>query len=386
MNAGDVLETKTFTVTRADLVAYADASGDHNPIHQDEDVARSVGLPGVIAHGMYTLALVGRAVAEWTGGAEVVDLGGEVHQPRRRTRRGRRRGGRRRHREVGRRRPGHARARGDVRGQEGARHAQGRGARGHRPCLTCATTPPCAWVAPAASGCAPPPRPSSSPRWRDADAAGTPVLVLGGRLQPRRRRRGLRRPGRRGRDHRRRRRHRHLRRRRPRPCGGVVLTVAAGEDWDDLVAHAVEQGLGGHRGALRHPGRRRRDPDPERRRLRPGRRPDHRPVRTWDRVDRTPAHLRRRRLRLRLPPQPLQGRARALRRARGDLPAAAGRPVRAVAVRRAGPHPRRRSRRARPAAGRARRGAGAALAARAWCSTPTTTTRGAPGRSSPTRS
>ena len=42
---------------------YAGVSGDHNPIHQDESVARSVGLPGVIAHGMYTLALVGRAVA-----------------------------------------------------------------------------------------------------------------------------------------------------------------------------------------------------------------------------------------------------------------------------------------------------------------------------------
>src|SRR6478752_5141856 len=81
MNAGDVLETTTFTVTRADLVAYADASGDHNPIHQDEDVARSVGLPGVIAHGMYTLALVGRAVAEWTGGAEVVDLGAKFTSP-----------------------------------------------------------------------------------------------------------------------------------------------------------------------------------------------------------------------------------------------------------------------------------------------------------------
>ena len=59
LTAGDVLEPKTFTITRADLVAYADASGDHNPIHQDDDVARSVGLPGVIAHGMYTLALVG---------------------------------------------------------------------------------------------------------------------------------------------------------------------------------------------------------------------------------------------------------------------------------------------------------------------------------------
>lgn len=81
MNAGDTLEEKTFTVTRADLVAYADASGDHNPIHQDEEVARSVGLPGVIAHGMYTLALVGRAVAEWTDGAEVVDLGAKFTSP-----------------------------------------------------------------------------------------------------------------------------------------------------------------------------------------------------------------------------------------------------------------------------------------------------------------
>jgi acyl dehydratase len=81
VNAGDVLEPRTFTITRADLVAYADASGDHNPIHQDEDVARSVGLPGVIAHGMYTLALVGRAVAEWTGSAEVVDLGAKFTSP-----------------------------------------------------------------------------------------------------------------------------------------------------------------------------------------------------------------------------------------------------------------------------------------------------------------
>ena len=79
MNPGDSLPAKTFTITRADLVAYAEASGDHNPIHQDEDVARSVGLPGVIAHGMYTLALVGRA--EWTGGAEVVDLGAKFTSP-----------------------------------------------------------------------------------------------------------------------------------------------------------------------------------------------------------------------------------------------------------------------------------------------------------------
>ena len=81
MTPGDSLAAKTFRITRADLVAYAAASGDHNPIHQDEDVARSVGLPGVIAHGMYTLALVGRAVAEWTGGAEVVDLGAKFTSP-----------------------------------------------------------------------------------------------------------------------------------------------------------------------------------------------------------------------------------------------------------------------------------------------------------------
>ena len=81
LEAGAVLEPRTFTVTRADLVAYAAASGDHNPIHQDEQVARQVGLPGVIAHGMYTLGLVGRAVSEWTGGAEVVELGCKFTRP-----------------------------------------------------------------------------------------------------------------------------------------------------------------------------------------------------------------------------------------------------------------------------------------------------------------
>ena len=81
MNPGDVLETQTFDVTRADLVRYAAASGDQNPIHQDESVATSVGLPGVIAHGMYTLALAARAVATWTGGAEVVDLGCKFTNP-----------------------------------------------------------------------------------------------------------------------------------------------------------------------------------------------------------------------------------------------------------------------------------------------------------------
>jgi acyl dehydratase len=73
--------TQVFTVTRADLVKYADASGDQNPIHQDEGVATSVGLPGVIAHGMYTMALAARAVSTWFPGAEVVSFGCKFTNP-----------------------------------------------------------------------------------------------------------------------------------------------------------------------------------------------------------------------------------------------------------------------------------------------------------------
>lgn len=79
--AGAELPEITFEITRADLVAYAAASGDQNPIHQDEEIALAVGLPGVIAHGMYTLALVGRAVGEWAPGAEVVELGAKFVAP-----------------------------------------------------------------------------------------------------------------------------------------------------------------------------------------------------------------------------------------------------------------------------------------------------------------
>ncbi|WP_134740101.1 MaoC/PaaZ C-terminal domain-containing protein [Nocardioides sp. 503] len=75
------LETRTFTITRADLVGYAQASGDHNPIHQDETVALSVGLPGVIAHGMYTMALAARAVGDWFPGAQVVSLACKFTNP-----------------------------------------------------------------------------------------------------------------------------------------------------------------------------------------------------------------------------------------------------------------------------------------------------------------
>ena len=81
MNPGDTFEPREYAITRADLVAYADASGDHNPIHQDDEVAKSVGLPGVIAHGMYTMALLARAVSDWTGRADVVELGCKFTNP-----------------------------------------------------------------------------------------------------------------------------------------------------------------------------------------------------------------------------------------------------------------------------------------------------------------
>ncbi|GAB7003119.1 MaoC family dehydratase [Nocardioides sp. AN3] len=75
LEAGDALEPQTYTVTRADLVRYAGASGDFNPIHWSDRTATAVGLPGVIAHGMLTMALTSRAVATWTDGAPVVELG-----------------------------------------------------------------------------------------------------------------------------------------------------------------------------------------------------------------------------------------------------------------------------------------------------------------------
>ena len=65
MNVGDVVAEKTYHLTRDTLVRYAAASGDFNPIHYRDDVAQSVGLPGVLAHGMLTISLaVGRLLDE----------------------------------------------------------------------------------------------------------------------------------------------------------------------------------------------------------------------------------------------------------------------------------------------------------------------------------
>ena len=72
IEVGTKLDEKVFYVDRAMLKAYADASGDQNPIHQDEAFAKSVGLPNVISHGMLTMALVGNYVTQWAGGAAAV--------------------------------------------------------------------------------------------------------------------------------------------------------------------------------------------------------------------------------------------------------------------------------------------------------------------------
>ena len=67
LTVGSALPERSFQITRADLKTYADASGDQNPIHQDEAFAISVGLPNLIAHGMYTMALAGKYLTDWAG-------------------------------------------------------------------------------------------------------------------------------------------------------------------------------------------------------------------------------------------------------------------------------------------------------------------------------
>ena len=67
LQVGTVLPARTFRVRRVDLVRYCGASGDDNVIHWNERAARAVGLPDVIAHGMYTMALAGRVVTDWAG-------------------------------------------------------------------------------------------------------------------------------------------------------------------------------------------------------------------------------------------------------------------------------------------------------------------------------
>lgn len=72
IQVGTQLPEQVFYVDRELLKRYADASGDQNPIHQDETFAINVGLPNVIAHGMLTMGLVGQYVANWAGGSAQV--------------------------------------------------------------------------------------------------------------------------------------------------------------------------------------------------------------------------------------------------------------------------------------------------------------------------
>jgi len=82
IEVGTVLEEKVFYLDRALLKAYADASGDQNPIHQNEEFAVSVGLPNVIAHGMLTMALVGKYVSDFAGGsANVLEYSARFTKP-----------------------------------------------------------------------------------------------------------------------------------------------------------------------------------------------------------------------------------------------------------------------------------------------------------------
>ena len=82
ISVGTALPEKIVYLDRALLKAYADASGDQNPIHQNEEFAVSVGLPNVIAHGMLTMALVGKYVTDWAGGsASVKEFGARFVKP-----------------------------------------------------------------------------------------------------------------------------------------------------------------------------------------------------------------------------------------------------------------------------------------------------------------
>jgi acyl dehydratase len=82
VSVGDELPPLTVTLTRDDLVRYAGASLDFNPIHWNERTATEVGLPNVIAHGMLTMALAGRLVTDWVGDpAAVVSYGTKFTRP-----------------------------------------------------------------------------------------------------------------------------------------------------------------------------------------------------------------------------------------------------------------------------------------------------------------
>ncbi len=81
LTVGQELTLKSYAIDRALLVAYANASGDQNPIHQNEEFAKSVGLPDVIAHGMLTMALAGKFLSDIAGTAAVKEFSARFTKP-----------------------------------------------------------------------------------------------------------------------------------------------------------------------------------------------------------------------------------------------------------------------------------------------------------------
>jgi acyl dehydratase len=82
VEVGQALAPQTFAISRGDLIRYAGASGDFNTIHWSDRVAREVGLPGVIAHGMFTMATAVRLVTAWVGDpGAVVEYGVRFTKP-----------------------------------------------------------------------------------------------------------------------------------------------------------------------------------------------------------------------------------------------------------------------------------------------------------------
>jgi len=78
---GDVVASRTFPIDRDDLVRYAGASGDFNPIHYRDDVAVAVGLPGVLAHGMLTMGLAVQPVLDRFGADRILEYGVRFTRP-----------------------------------------------------------------------------------------------------------------------------------------------------------------------------------------------------------------------------------------------------------------------------------------------------------------
>lgn len=82
IEAGTTFNEKVFYINRALVKSYADASGDQNPIHQNEEFALSVGLPNVIAHGMLTMALAGKYLTDIAGGsAKILEFSARFTKP-----------------------------------------------------------------------------------------------------------------------------------------------------------------------------------------------------------------------------------------------------------------------------------------------------------------